>query len=94
METTNDPNSCCSRDADIAAATAHVKESWEHGKEAACDAQRIARNGLADLSRSVDHYFETRPKSVAFWALGTGLAIGVLTGLLVSRAVRSPCATA
>ncbi len=94
METMIDPTPSCSREADIAAATAHAKESWEHGKEAAYGARRIARNGLGDLSRSVDCYFDSRPKTIALWALGTGLAVGMLTGLLVSRSVRASAAAA
>ena len=89
MENTSHPTASHAREADIAAATAHAKESWEHGKEAACDAQRIAKNGLADISRSVDQYFESRPRTIALWALGTGLAVGVLAGLLLRRTARA-----
>jgi ElaB/YqjD/DUF883 family membrane-anchored ribosome-binding protein len=85
MDITNTPTPSSARETDIAAATAHLKESWEQGKEAASDAQRIARKSLDDLSRSVDQYFESRPRTIALWALGTGLAVGILTGLLVSR---------
>lgn len=94
MDSTSNPTPSRAREADIAAATAHLKESWEHGKEAARDAQRIARKSLHDLSRDVDEYVEARPKTIALWALGAGLAVGFLTGLLVSRAVRSQSATA
>lgn len=82
------------KEADVAGATAHLKESWEHGKEAAGDARRIAAESWQDLSRTVQQYVESRPKTVALWALGAGLAVGFLTGLLVSRGVRSPSAAA
>lgn len=94
MDSKSTPTPPRARDADIAAATAHLKESWEHGKDAASDARRIAKEGWNDLSRTVEQYVETRPKTVALWALGAGLAVGFLTGLLVSRGVRSPSATA
>jgi ElaB/YqjD/DUF883 family membrane-anchored ribosome-binding protein len=94
MDSTNTPTQCSARETDIAAATAHLKESWEQGKEAASDAQRIARKSLNDLSHSVDQYFESRPRTIALWALGTGLAVGILTGLLVSRTARASSATA
>ncbi len=94
MDSKSTPTPPRAREADIAGATAHLKESWEHGKEAAGDAQRIAKESWRDLSRTVDQYVESRPKTVALWALGAGVAVGFLTGLLVSRAVRSPSATA
>lgn len=94
MDSTSIPTASSARESDIAAATAHLKESWEQGKEAASEAQRIARKGLKDLSCSVDQYFQSRPRTIALWALGTGLAVGVLTGLLVSRAVRAPSCSA
>jgi ElaB/YqjD/DUF883 family membrane-anchored ribosome-binding protein len=84
----------CTQEADIAAATAHLKESWEHGKDALRDTQHIAQKSLSDVSRSIDEYFEARPKAIALWALGTGLAVGLLTGLLVSRAARAPSSPA
>ena len=92
METQNEPNACLTREADIAAATAHAEESWNQGKQAASGARRIARNGFADLSRSVDQFLESRPRTIALWALGTGLAVGMLTGLLVRRAPRPSAA--
>jgi len=88
MDSKSTPTPPRARDADIAAATAHLKESWEHGKEAASDARRIARESWHDLSRNVEQYVESRPKTIALWALGAGLAVGFLTGLLVTRAVR------
>jgi len=94
MDSTSTPTPSRAHEADIAAATAHLKESWEHGKEAARDARRIARTSLHDLSLDVDRYIESRPKTIALWALGTGLAVGFLTSLLVSRAMSSPSATA
>jgi ElaB/YqjD/DUF883 family membrane-anchored ribosome-binding protein len=94
MDSKSTPTPPRARDADIAAATAHLKESWEHGKNAASDARRIARESWQDLSRTAQQYVETRPKTVALWALGAGLAVGFLSGLLVSRAVRSPSTTA
>jgi len=94
MDSTRTPTPPRAREADIAAATAHLKESWEHGKNAASDAQRIARESWQDLSRSVEQYVESRPKTTALWALGTGVLVGFLTGLLVSRAVRAPSTTA
>lgn len=94
MDSTSTPTPSRAREADVAAASAHLKESWEHGKEAARDAQRLAKESLSDLSRNVEQYVESRPKTIALWALGAGLAVGFLSGLLVSRAVRSPSATA
>jgi ElaB/YqjD/DUF883 family membrane-anchored ribosome-binding protein len=94
MDSKSIPTPTRAREADIAAATAHLKESWEHGKNAASDARRIARESWQDLSRSVEHYVESRPKTTALWALGAGVAIGFLSGLLVSRAVRASSATA
>jgi hypothetical protein len=94
MDTTSTPTPPRAHETDIAAATAHLKESWERGKEAARDARRIARTSLYDLSRGVGQYIESRPKTVALWALGTGLAVGFLTSLLVHRAVRASSATA
>ena len=90
MDTTSAPNPSRAYDADIAAATAHLKESWEYGKEAARDARRIARKKLRDLSGGVDSYVESRPATIALWALGTGLVAGVLLSLLVRRALRRP----
>jgi ElaB/YqjD/DUF883 family membrane-anchored ribosome-binding protein len=92
MDSTSTPTPSRPREADIAGATAHLKESWEHGKEAASDARRIATESWHDLSRTVGQYVESRPKTVALWALGAGVAVGFLTGLLVSRAVRAPSA--
>ena len=94
MDSKGTPTPSRAREADMAAAREHLKESWEHGKEAATDARRIARESWQDLSRSVEHYVESRPKTTALWALGAGVAIGFLSGLLVSRAVRAPSATA
>lgn len=94
MDSTNGPTPSRTRDADIAAATAHAKESWDQGKEAARGARRIARKSWNDLSRNVDDYFESRPKTIALEALGAGLLVGFLTGLLVSRAVRASSAGA
>lgn len=88
MDVTSSPNPTRAYDADVAAATAHLKESWEYGKEAARDAGRIAKNKLAGLSRGVDDYVESRPGTIALWALGTGLVAGVLLSLLVRRALR------
>ncbi|MFI5180079.1 MAG: hypothetical protein ACHQPI_01655 [Thermoanaerobaculia bacterium] len=88
MDSTRTPTPSRARDADIGAATAHLKESWEHGKEAAQDARRIARESWHDLSRTVEQYIESRPKTVALWALSAGLAVGFLSGLLVRRAPR------
>ena len=94
MESTSTPTPSSTREADIAAAAAHLKESWEQGKEAARDAQRIGRRSLDDLSRGVDQYIGSRPKTIALWALGAGLAVGILAGLLMSRAARAPAAAA
>ena len=102
MDITNTPTPSSARETDIAAATAHLKESWEQGKEAASDAQRIARKSLDDLSRSVDQYFESRPRTIALWALGTGLARWVSSPAsswagprtLRRRGPRSPSGTA
>lgn len=88
METTSAPNPSRAYDADIAAATAHLKESWEYGKEAARDARRIAKKKLGDLSGGIDDYVESRPGTIALWALGTGLVAGVLLSLLARRALR------
>lgn len=73
------------READIAAATAHLAESWEHGKEAASDARRIASRTVRNLYRDVDDYVGSRPKVTALAALGVGLVAGFLSGLLASR---------
>jgi ElaB/YqjD/DUF883 family membrane-anchored ribosome-binding protein len=70
----------------MAAAAAHLKESWDQGKEAARNARRAARKSWSDLSANVDQYIETRPKTVALEALGVGLLVGFLAGILVSRA--------
>ena len=94
MDTTNTPAPARAREADVAAATAHLKESWEHGREAAYGAKRIARENWNDLSRNVDQYVESRPKTVALWALGAGVAVGFLIGLLVTRAGRASSTTA
>lgn len=93
MDSTSTPTPSRAHEADIAAATAHLKEGWEHGKEAARNARQIARTSLFDLSRDIDQYIESRPKTIAFWALGTGLAVGFLTSLLVRRAARASSAT-
>lgn len=87
MDSMRTPTPSRAREADVAAAAAHLKESWEHGKEAAHDARRIARESWHDLSRDVDQYVESRPKTIALWALSAGVAVGFLTGLLVCRAV-------
>lgn len=92
MDSTSPSNPSHAYEADVAAATAHLKDSWECGKEAALDARRIARTKLHDLSRVVDKYIESRPRTIAFWVLGTGLAVGFLTGLLLRRAVRASSA--
>jgi ElaB/YqjD/DUF883 family membrane-anchored ribosome-binding protein len=86
--TTPPPTPTRARDAEIAAATAHLKESWELAREAAEDARRIARRTWHDLSRGADQLVEARPWTTVLAALGTGLAVGFLTGLLVSRAGR------
>ncbi len=93
MDTTSTPTAPRARDADLAAASAHLKESWEHGKEAARDARQVAKTTWRDLSRDVDQYVEARPWTIVLGALGTGLAVGFLTGLVVSRAARTPPAT-
>jgi ElaB/YqjD/DUF883 family membrane-anchored ribosome-binding protein len=93
MDSTRTPTPPRAREADIAAATAHLKESWEHGKNAANDARRIARETWQDLSRNVDQYVESRPRTTALWALGAGVLVGFLAGLLVSRAARAPSST-
>ncbi len=88
MESVSTTATSRARQADLAAASAHLKESWEHGMEAARDARRAARESLTDLSRSVEQYVETRPKTIALWALGTGLTVGFLGGVLVGRTAR------
>ena len=90
MDSKTTPTPSPAREADVAAATAHLKESWKRGKEAASDARRIAKESWHDLSRIVEQYVESRPKTIALWALGAGLVVGLLTGLLVSRGVRVP----
>jgi len=67
MDSTRTPTPPRAREADIAAATAHLKESWEHGKNAASDAQRIARESWQDLSAASSSTFESRPKTTALW---------------------------
>jgi ElaB/YqjD/DUF883 family membrane-anchored ribosome-binding protein len=88
MDSTTTPTPSRGRDADIAAATTHLKESWELAREGAEDARRVARKTWHDVSRGVDQFVEARHWAVALGALGTGLAIGLLTGLLVSRGGR------
>jgi hypothetical protein len=88
MDSTSAPNPSRAYDADIAAAGAHLKESWECGKEAARDARRIAKKKLDDLTGGIDDVVESRPATIALWALGTGLVAGVLIGLLARRALR------
>jgi hypothetical protein len=90
MDTTSTPNPSRAYDADIAAARAHLRESWEYGKEAARDARRIAKKKIDDLSAGVDGAIESHPTTIAFWALGTGLVAGFLISLLVRRALRRP----
>ena len=87
MDTTSAPNPSRAYDADIAAATAHLKESWEYGKGAARDARRIAKKKFEDLSGGIDDYVESRPVTIALWALGAGIVAGALLGLLVRRAL-------
>jgi ElaB/YqjD/DUF883 family membrane-anchored ribosome-binding protein len=94
MDSTSTPTPCSAREAEIAAATAHLKESWEHGKEAARDAGQIGRKSLEDISRGVEQYIESRPKTVALEALGAGLVVGFLVGLLVRRTAHVPSAAA
>ena len=89
MNGTSAPNPSRAYDADVAAATAHLKESWEYGKEAARDARRIAKKRLGDLSRGIDEYADSRPATIALWALGTGLVAGFLLSLLMRRALRT-----
>ena len=92
MDNTNQPAAPRTRDADIAAAKAHLKESWEEAREAAEDARRVARKAWRDLAGGVDHYVESRPWTIVLGALATGLAVGFLTGLLVTRAGRGTSA--
>lgn len=80
------------RDADIAAGKAHLKESWEEAKEAAEDARRVARRAWRDLGGGVDHFVGSRPWTIVLGALTTGLAVGFLTGMLVTRAGRGSSA--
>ena len=94
MDSTSSPASSRTREPDMAAAAAHLKESWDQGKEAARTARRAATKSWCDLSANVDQYIETRPKTVALEALGAGLLVGFLAGILVSRAVRSASARA
>jgi len=89
MGNTSSPVPSRTREPDIAAATAHLKESWDQGKEAARDARRAARKSWNDLSRNVDQYVESRPKTLALKALGAGLLVGIFAGILLSRAVRA-----
>lgn len=77
------------RQADIAAASAHLAESWEHGKEAASDARRIASRTVRNLYREVDDTIESHPKVTALAALGVGLVAGFLSGLFASRSLRA-----
>lgn len=92
METTTAQTPTRTRDADLAGATAHLKESWEQAREAAEDARRIARKTWRDVSRGAGRYVEERPFTTVLGALAVGLAVGFLTGLLVSRAGRGPSA--
>lgn len=94
MDSTSSPAPSRTREPDMAAAAAHLKESWDQGKEAARNARRAATKSWSDLSANVDQYIETRPKTVALKALGAGLLVGFLTGILVSRAVRGASARA
>ena len=72
MDTKSTPTPSRAPVAQTAAATEHLKESWEHGKKAAGEARRIAGESWTDLSRSVEQYLESRPKTSALWALGAG----------------------
>lgn len=89
MNSMSAPNPSRAYDADVAAARAHLKETWEYGKEAARDARRITKKRLGDLSRGVDDYVQSRPATIALWALGTGLVAGFFLSLLVRRALRA-----
>jgi hypothetical protein len=88
MDSTSIPNPSRAYDADVAAAKAHLKESWEYGKEAARDARRIAKKKIDDLSAGVEGTIESRPTTIVLWALGTGLVAGFLISLLMRRALR------
>jgi len=94
MDTKSIPTPSRAPEARTEAATAHLKESWEEGKKAASEARRIAGESWNDLSRNVGQYVESRPMTIALGALGAGLAVGFLTGLLVSRAGRASSASA
>ena len=94
MDNTSSPAPSRTRGPDLAAATAHLKESWDQGKEAARDARRAGRKSWNDLTRNVDQYIESRPKTFALEALGAGLLVGFLTGILLSRAARASSARA
>jgi ElaB/YqjD/DUF883 family membrane-anchored ribosome-binding protein len=85
----NTPNPSRPREADVAAAAAHLKESWEQGREAVRDARQVARKTWHDLSRDAEQYAGDRPWTTVLGALGAGLALGFVTGLLVRRAVRA-----
>ena len=69
----------------LASATDQLKNGWEQGREAARNAGQTATRAL----RGVDRYVSSRPKTVAFGALGTGLALGFLTGVLLGTLGRA-----
>jgi len=69
----------------LASAAGALKRSWEQGKEAAQNARRTATTSFKDLSREVDSYVRSRPRTVALGALGAGLVLGFLSGTLVGR---------
>ncbi len=85
MSSTSTSTPTRTREADLAAASAHLKESWAHAKDAAGDAGRVARTTWRDFSSGVDRYVETRPWTVVLGALGTGIAVGFLTGRFSAR---------
>ena len=67
MDSAIDSSCSYEKNGSIASATAHMKESWAQAKDAAQD---------------VENLFEYRPKTIAFVALGAGLLLGYVTGIL------------
>jgi ElaB/YqjD/DUF883 family membrane-anchored ribosome-binding protein len=62
-----------------------IKEGWRDGVQSARELKQKAAENWSEVADSVDRYVEARPKTVALTALGAGLALGYLAGILVQR---------
>ncbi len=71
-----------------APASDRLQETWQKAKETARDVRRTAAKSLEEVAEGFDRGIRERPVSATLGALGTGLALGILAGVMLALALK------